>query len=70
MKECIMVVDFGTSNARTNLVDITDGSIVTGHSKQVFYHSPKTDLHEIPVDDYWLASVEKTTRVIEDAGSR
>lgn len=70
MKECIMVVDFGTSNARTNLVDITDGSIVTGHSKQVFYHSPKTDFHEIPADDYWLASVETTQRVIEDAGSR
>ena len=41
MKECIMVVDFGTSNARTNLVNIKDGKIEAGFSKPVFYNSPR-----------------------------
>lgn len=66
MKECMLVVDFGTSNARTNLVDISDGTILKGYSKQVFYYSPQQDFHEIDPDDYWLASVETTGRVINE----
>ena len=64
MKECIMVVDFGTSNARTNLVNIKDGKIEAGFSKPVFYNSPQKDFHEIQADDYWLASVETTGKIM------
>lgn len=64
--ECMLVVDFGTSNARTNLIDINTGKIVLGKSKPVSYFSPKKDYHEINVDDYWNASVETMGHVIND----
>ncbi len=64
MKECIMVVDFGTSNARTNLIDLENGDIITGVSEPVLYDSPRADFHEIDVNDYWNASVKTTGKVI------
>lgn len=64
--ECMLVVDFGTSNARTNLVDIDTGRIVQGKSKPVNYFSPQKDYHEIDVNDYWLASVETLGYVINN----
>lgn len=70
MKECIMVIDFGTSNVRTNLIDIGDGATIAGYSRQVFYKSPKEDFHEIPADDYWLASVETTQKVMHELDGR
>ena len=64
MKECIMVVDFGTSNARTNLIDLENGDVITGVSEPVLYDSPRADFHEIDVNDYWNASVKTTGKVI------
>lgn len=64
--ECMLVVDFGTSNARTNLIDINTGEIVLGKSKPVSYFSPKKDYHEINVDDYWNASVETMGHIINN----
>lgn len=62
--ECIMVIDFGTSNVRTNLINIESGEVLFGYSKPVFYSNVKLDFHEINVDNYWLSSVETTRKVI------
>lgn len=67
--KCIMVVDFGTSNVRTNLVSIEDGRILLGYSEPIAYTNVKDDFHEINVDDYWLKSVRTTKKVMENVDS-
>ena len=34
MKRAVLVIDVGTSNVRTNLIDLEDGGILTGASKK------------------------------------
>ena len=34
MKRAVIVIDVGTSNVRTNLIDLEDGGILTGASRK------------------------------------
>ena len=53
MKRAVLVIDVGTSNVRTNLIDLEDGGILTGASKKNLWLNTGIGRCQMDADTIW-----------------
>lgn len=53
MKRAVLVIDVGTSNVRTNLIDLEDGGILTGASRKNLWLNTGIGRCEMDADTIW-----------------
>lgn len=66
-KKVILVVDFGTSNVRANLISLIDGTILASAAEKNVMISPATGFSELDPNQLWDNSVLSVRRALNEA---
>ena len=68
MKKEIIVIDYGTSNVRVNMIDTATGDIVHSKKKKYAMEDKGMGYAEISTNDLWMHSVSCMKKVMDSLG--